>query len=406
MRVPAPICAFAVCLTLGATGPGSASAQVPTVESQPRVAVPAREAVIKAAPPSEAPAPVAETPGQPPAAPTAAAPTEPAPVSAAPPPSGVTQLPPAAAPPATASTSQAATSKDRSYVSGRSALTLDGGVAGWLKATEGGGVSADVVAEGPSAGGATKKHISAPKFDNISLQVGWEAKPLLDWVAASWKGGPQPKNGRVSFMDFDYKERSAREFTHALVTETTFPTLDGSSKDLMYLTVKLAPETIRLIPGSGAQATSTPSAARQKAWMPANFRLELPGLDVSKVQRIESFTVGQQVTEPAVGENRVSQKEAGGIEFPSLKIAIAETAAKTWVDWSEDFIVKGNNGDDKEKNGAIVFLDPSLKNELGRVNLLNCGIAGLGPERQVANAEAVRRMTAEIYCERMELVVK
>ncbi|MEP7227512.1 MAG: hypothetical protein ABI785_09140, partial [Gemmatimonadales bacterium] len=202
-----------------------------------------------------------------------------------------------------------------------------------------------------------------------------------------------------------YKERSAREFTHALVLETTFPTLDASSKDPAYLTVKLASETIRLIPGSGAQASITP-AAHQKAWLPANFRLELPGLDVSKVPRIESFTVGQHMAEPAVGESRVSAKEAGGIEFPSLKIAIPEVTAKTWVDWSDDFIVKGNSGDEKEKNGAIVFLDPSLKNELGRVNLINCGIAGLGPERQVANAEAVRRMVAELYCERMELVVK
>ncbi len=74
------------------------------------------------------------------------------------------------------------------------------------------------------------------------------------------------------------------------------------------------------------------------------------------------------------------------------------------MDWSDDFIAKGNNGDDREKNGAIVFLDASLKNELGRINLFNCGIAGLSPEPQVANSEAIRRVTAEVYCEQMELV--
>jgi hypothetical protein len=390
--------ALSVGITLGATVPTSASAQVPSVES-PTMAVPARGAVIKAAAPAQAAAPAEQPPEQPTTPPAG----EPAPVSPAPAPSGVILLSPAAAPTATGSSSQAA-SKARSYVSGRSALMLEGGVVGWLKATEGGGISADVVAEGQSAGGAPKKHIGKPEFDDISLQVGWEAaKPLLDWVAASWRGGPQPKNGKVSFTDFDYKERSAREFTNAVVSATTFPTLDVGSKDPIYLTVKLAPETIRLISGSGAQVTS-PSASHQKTWMPANFRLELPGLDVSKVARIESFTIGQHVTEDAVGESRIPAKEAGGIEFPNLKIAISEATAQTWVDWSEDFIVKGNNGEEKEKNGAIVFLDPSLKNELGRVNLFNCGIAGLAPERQVANAETIRKLIAELYCERMELV--
>ena len=92
-------------ITLGATVPTSASAQVPSVES-PTMAVPARGAVIKAAAPAQAAAPAEQPPEQPTTPPAG----EPAPVIAAPASSGVIQLSPAAAPPATASTSQAATS--------------------------------------------------------------------------------------------------------------------------------------------------------------------------------------------------------------------------------------------------------------------------------------------------------
>jgi hypothetical protein len=69
-------------------------------------------------------------------------------------------------------------------------------------------------------------------------------------------------------------------------------------------------------------------------------------------------------------------------------------------------VVKGENGQDKERNGSIVYLSPNLATEYGRINLYNCGIVRLSPDKQVARSEAIRRLQAELYCERMQLVPK
>ena len=73
--------------------------------------------------------------------------------------------------------------------------------------------------------------------------------------------------------------------------------------------------------------------------------------------------------------------------------------------WFEDFVVKGNNGDANEKSGALLFLAPDLKAELARITLHNLGIFALRRDRQGAGTDAIQRVTAELYCERMELAV-
>ncbi len=47
------------------------------------------------------------------------------------------------------------------------------------------------------------------------------------------------------------------EFTNALLTETTIPTLDAAAKDTAFLTVKLTPEMTVIKPGTGAPAAGT-----------------------------------------------------------------------------------------------------------------------------------------------------
>ena len=67
-------------------------------------------------------------------------------------------------------------------------------------------------------------------------------------------------------------------------------------------------------------------------------------------------------------------------------------------------MIKGNNGASQERSGSIIYLDPYMKTEYGRVNLTNCGIFKLSQEPVVAGVETISRMVAELYCERMELV--
>ena len=65
---------------------------------------------------------------------------------------------------------------------------------------------------------------------------------------------------------------------------------------------------------------------------------------------------------------------------------------------------RGTSDEGSEKSGALVLLDATLQ-EIGRVALAGLGIYRLAREKAEANAEAVARVVAELYCERMELAL-
>ncbi len=67
-------------------------------------------------------------------------------------------------------------------------------------------------------------------------------------------------------------------------------------------------------------------------------------------------------------------------------------------------MVQGMNDDGRERSGALVLFDPTLQ-EIGRVRLAGLGIHRLAVEKAEAGQEAVAKVVAELYCERMELAL-
>jgi hypothetical protein len=224
---------------------------------------------------------------------------------------------------------------------------------------------------------------------------------VYQWINASWSGNSIRKSGAVVAADQRYVAVSQREFFNALITEVTFPKLDGSSKEPAYLTLKCAPEYTRTAKASGG---ITPVAkADQKVWLSSNFRVAIDGLDCTKVSAVESFTVKQSVVKNDIGEARDYVKIPGRLEYPNLTITLAESSVKSWHDWFDDFVIKGNCDDSREKSGSIGLLAPNLTDELMRIDLFNVGIFSLASEKRDTSAESVARVTAQLYCERMAL---
>ena len=62
----------------------------------------------------------------------------------------------------------------RSYAAGRFFFNLDGVKCGFVKAVDGGGISADVVEEKVGPDYFTKKHIGQPKYEDIELTFDFE----------------------------------------------------------------------------------------------------------------------------------------------------------------------------------------------------------------------------------------
>ena len=294
---------------------------------------------------------------------------------------------------------------NRSYVSGNYVLTLDGVNCGFLKSVDGGTIFAEVIKEPPGPSHFVKKHIGQPKYEEFEVHVGFNAdKALYDWIAQSWAMKYQRKSGSIVAMDFQLNAKSQRQFTSALITETTIPALDGSSKEPAYLTIKFAPETIRTLKSADKPAGDY-GKSEQKMFLPSNFKLEIDGIDCSKVNRIEPLTVKQTTVTNDIGEARDAQKEPGKLEFPNLKITVAEVAAESFLAWHEDFVIKGNNGEKNEKNGSLTLLTPNRKEVLARIKFFNLGIFRVQPQKTEANADAIKRVEVEMYVERMEFEV-
>ncbi len=290
----------------------------------------------------------------------------------------------------------------RSYGTGGFFFNLNGVKCGFVKAVDGGAVSAEVVEEKHKADTFTKKRIGPVKYEDIALTLGFEmAQDVYDWIAASWNMSYARKDGSIVVTDMNLQARSGREFYHALISEVTIPALDAAAKDAAFFTLKLSPEYTREVKAAGKLVA--PKSDVQKRFLPSNFRLEIDGLDCTRVSKIDSFTVKQTVTADVTGAVRDIQQQPGPPDFPNLRVTLAEAGADSWVAWFEDFVIKGDNDDSNEKGGRIVFLSPDRQHELGRIELHNLGIFAL--HHQTGAGDQIARLVAELYCERMELLV-
>jgi len=292
----------------------------------------------------------------------------------------------------------------RAYTAGKYALEVGRISAGWIQKFSGGSATAEVVTEKIGIDHLARKHLAGVKYEDIVLEVGTGmSKGFYEWIKAAWDGKSVRQDGAVIVTDYDFKEQSRKTFHLALITETVLPALDAASKDAAKMTVKLTPEWVRTTTGSGKQI-STPggNAQAQKKWLPSNFKLDIPGLDCTRVNKIGELVVKQKVVDNPVGELRDYEKDPGHLEFGNLTVTMAESLADSWYKWFEDFVIKGNCGQDQEKSGSLIYLASDMKTELLRVSLSNLGIFKLAEEHVEAGSEGIRRVKAELYVERMQ----
>lgn len=279
----------------------------------------------------------------------------------------------------------------RTFTAGKFALTLDGIACGFVESVDGGDISADVVETAAGNTFFAKKTIGQPKYEDFVLLIGLGlAKPVYEWIAATLNGNYLRKDGAVTTADANLNAQADSQFLQALIHEVGFPALDAASKSAPHLTIKFSPELTKFAKASGKVPAP---GGRQKAFVASNFRLELDGIDCSRVRAIDAFTVAVDI-------------EPGRVEVPNIHVTISDgPTAASWQLWFEDFVIKGNNDESKEKTGTIVYLGPDLKTELGRVVLHNVGICALRHGKQDASGGVVRTLDAELYCERVELQI-
>jgi phage tail-like protein len=292
-----------------------------------------------------------------------------------------------------------ATSDKRSYLAGRYALELDGVVVGMVSAARGGDWFGDVVLEKPGPDRIRRKHLAGARVEPISIQVGLPmAKPFYAWLKSSFEPPLKPvrKNGALLVMDFNGKVQMRHEFFNALVTEVEFPACDAASKSPAVLSVTFAPERVAV-----TRAVATLTQIQMHRWETSHYRLNIQGLEAATTRavHVDAVPIKLETVSNPVGALRDYQSEPAMFDFPNLVVTIPEAYAQPMYDWLQDFVVKGNNGQDRERVGVLEYLAPDMRSVLLTLNFFNLGIFSAEPEVLQAGAENIRHTKVSMYCE-------
>ena len=163
------------------------------------------------------------------------------------------------------------------------ALSL-GGETTLLAGSAGGEIFAQVVKDG-GAVPYVKKHPGLVEYEDVTVDVGLAmSDALFDWIAAEWAGKAQPKDCVLLTAGYDFAIKAQRHLKGARIAATTIPALDATSKAAAPLSVRLIPGSIALSPGVGKLQLKS---LKQRLWRASNFRLDIDGLDCSRVSWIE-----------------------------------------------------------------------------------------------------------------------
>lgn len=291
------------------------------------------------------------------------------------------------------------------YSAGHFQLVLDGHpTTAYLKSIDGGHLRSSLIDEPIGPENMRIKHTSTVEIEPISMEFGIAgAAPIFKWIEASWKKEWSRRNGEITHANFDHKETYSHEFLDALITETTFPALDGASREAAYLKVKCLPEQVKLVKKGGPTLRAV-MGPKQKQWIPSAFRLTLEGLDdLQYTNKIESFTIKQGVKKLYTGRDRLPQIEPTKIEFPNLTGTIALEYADNLLKWSEKYVHAGQADNVAQTSGALEFLSPDRRTTLFSINLFDVGLHGLQVMQSTANSDQIKRVKYELYVGRMEL---
>jgi hypothetical protein len=285
-------------------------------------------------------------------------------------------------------------------------LEFAGALAGHMLNASGGTPFAEVIEERFGPDRIVRKHITNLHYNDIKVSFGPNTnKRLLEWIEGSVKGKLAKdqirQNGALLRFDFNQKEVARLEFQNAIFTELTIPAVDASSKQHVLFELAMTPESTKRVPPKETKLPQQPS--KRDSYLAAHFKIDIPPFteECSRVTKVDAITIKQKVARDRLAEEREHAVEPGSLEYSHLAISLPESRADRFYKWFEDFVIKGNNGQDMEKNGKLEFLSQDLKKVLFTLNLNYMGIFKIEPVRE--DEPELRRVKVEMYVQELEL---
>jgi phage tail-like protein len=293
----------------------------------------------------------------------------------------------------------------RTYTSGRFAVTIGGGNVAFVKKFDGLAMEADIVSNDLGPENFQSKHVSNIKWTDGKVTVGTGmGKALYQWMQASFDKAYKQENGSVIAADFDYKAMSELTFQNAYISKCVFPKFDASSKDALYFDIDFSPETVRWSKGSGAKISGQ-YGTKQKAHLSSNFRFEMGGLPCDRVSTVDSITWTCAVALDHIGIHREPTKHAAKVTVSDVKVSVSMGDFEAWQKEAKKWFIDGEHLANNEMQGSITILGPDMKKEVGVIELKNCGFKKFSRGALEANSEKVARFDTEFYVEGIKLTL-
>jgi len=292
------------------------------------------------------------------------------------------------------------------YAAAHFGLQLDGSEdVGLVKSIEGGGVKTDLIKYQNGGEHPTFLRMGRPKYEDIKLQVGMSmSKGLYDWMESFFRGVPLRKTGSIIAADFNMRARARRNFDQAMITDLTFPKLDGSDKGACYMSVTIAPETIAYEPGDGQTLKFDYRSKPQKLWAACNFDFTIDKYPDAcrRVTKVDSFTIKQKPIDYADGATRAGIKLPGRIEYPNLTFYVPESDAQPFIDHHKTYTMGGAQQADARLSGAINVYPHKGGTPIFTVKFSGGEIFGLTHDKSDASSEDIKQVKIEVGIEGME----
>ena len=276
------------------------------------------------------------------------------------------------------------------------ALEIDGKFAGFLSSFDGGDPFAEVI-EATATGGPADKHLGNVLYDDIVVVSPFPDGPLATWVTAFLEGKALERDGAVILLDLNRKPVRRLEWLSGAIFSVAFPALDANvGKQAGRFTIAIRPTTTREVGGGGLQFTSP--QAKPKAWYAGNFAMSMPGIDCSRVVRVEPVVVTQTYLAPRSGRGAA---KPGPVAVSDLVVTVGQSGVSDFVRWIEDFVVAGNSAKTHEKDATIHYLAPNLRDEIGSLTVSSTGIFRMDHEPQTAGVTRTTHLKFSMYAEQV-----
>jgi hypothetical protein len=244
------------------------------------------------------------------------------------------------------------------------------------------------------------KHLGNWKYTPGKFTVGaGMGKGFYDWIKAAFEKAYVRKNGSVVVGDHNHNARTELSWQDGLITSVTIPKCDAAGKDAMYLDVEVDAEQVKIAKASG-KIQGTYAAKAQKAWLQSNFRLEIDGLNCSRVSTVDAMTWKCSVATDHTGIHRdLHAKVPAKVTVPNLKITVSGADFDEWSKAAISWFHQGNHLEKDHRQGRLVLLGPDMKTTMAALEFHNLGFLKFNRGALEANSEKMDRMDIEFYME-------